>query len=218
LFDYPDDRYYFAVTAGPARLIFLDGGEDKPDSHPVYAGLNNFSEYRRAQAAWLKDEIQSEPFKQAKYRILIHHIPRPLVFPGRQGTSAQASIVGEDQIDLAICGHTHSYSYTPAERTRNAYPWMIGGGPSSGTVIVLSADAERLKVTMINGAGRVLAEHEQPPVLQIVPAIPGFQNEPGSALGMPVENLTRVVGARSMEPKEVPSNTKCAEGKASEPR
>jgi hypothetical protein len=57
-----------------------------------------------------------------------------------------------------------------------------------------------------------------PPVLQIVPAIPGFQNEPGSALGMPVENLTRVVGARSMEPKEVPSNTKCAEGKASEPR
>lgn len=45
---------YDAFTLGPVRFVILDTGEDKEDTHPVYAGIVDFDEYRREQAVLLK--------------------------------------------------------------------------------------------------------------------------------------------------------------------
>lgn len=70
-----DGRYYYTVKQGPALFIFLDSGEDKPDDHPVYAGLNDFDNYREIQAAWLRQVVASDEYKEAPYRIVVTHIP-----------------------------------------------------------------------------------------------------------------------------------------------
>ncbi len=69
MFDFPDNEYFFAMTAGPVRFIFLDCGEDKPDDNYEYSGLNDFSAFRESQKAWLETEAKSDAFKNAKYRI-----------------------------------------------------------------------------------------------------------------------------------------------------
>ena len=56
---FPDDRYYFAQSIGPVRLIVLDSGEDKDDSSKEYFGLADFDRYRSVQQEWLRHEIAS---------------------------------------------------------------------------------------------------------------------------------------------------------------
>ena len=56
-------------------VIMLDTGEDKSDTHPVYAGLTDFDNYRSEQARWLEKIVKSKEFKKAKYRIVISHFP-----------------------------------------------------------------------------------------------------------------------------------------------
>ena len=50
----PDNQFYYSFRHGPLAVLVMDTGEDKPDSHPVYAGLSDFDAYRGAQRAWLQ--------------------------------------------------------------------------------------------------------------------------------------------------------------------
>ena len=56
-------------------FIFLDTGEDKPDSDIEYSGITDYDRYRTEQAQWLAQAVQSDDFKQAKYKIVIAHMP-----------------------------------------------------------------------------------------------------------------------------------------------
>lgn len=57
LFDYVGDKTYGAFNWGDTRIVTLDCGEDKPDDHWVYYGLNDFTALRNAQVGFLKEEI-----------------------------------------------------------------------------------------------------------------------------------------------------------------
>jgi predicted phosphodiesterase len=166
LFDFPDDEYFFAMTAGPVRLIFLDCGEDKSDDHKEYSGLNDFSGYRKRQKEWLKTEVKSDAFKQAKHRILIHHIP--LYNHNDRATSILsrtlwAPILDSVPIDVAISGHTHQHDFIPTKAARNNYPVLIGGGKTleDGTVIVLSATNDQLSIKMLNASGEIISNYKK---------------------------------------------------------
>ena len=62
--DYFDSPWYFAKTWGPVHFTVLDTGEDKEDSHPVYAGIVDFDEYRRQQAEWFKQVAQTKDLQK----------------------------------------------------------------------------------------------------------------------------------------------------------
>lgn len=164
-FDFPDNNYFFAMTAGPVRLIFLDCGEDKPDHYSVYSGLNDFTGYREEQQEWLKKEVKSPAFLNAKYRILIHHIP---LYNHKDKGISRASrelwspILDAAPIDLAICGHTHRCTYVPVNTAGNTYPVLIGGGRKIGTgsVMVMSATNERLNIEVLNANGMTVGKKE----------------------------------------------------------
>jgi predicted phosphodiesterase len=162
----PDDRYYYAFSQGPIRFVVLDSGEDKADGTPVYAGLCNFDDYRTLQQHWLENEIKSEAWQAAKFRVAIFHIP-PFYSGDWHGPMdvrrKWAPLLNEGKTDLYIGGHTHKYTVAKADSSLgHDYPVIIGGGPRAGkaTVMTVEADSQHIGVKMIRDDGKVVGEIE----------------------------------------------------------
>ncbi len=129
-FPHSSGEYYHSFSQGNVRFIVLDSGEDKPDSHPVYAGLVDFDQYRAEQAIWLNKEVQSEKFKNAQYRIVLFHIP-PFTGSSRHGsndiTEKWGDILNNANIDIVISGHHHRFARIEPVEGKNQFPILILG-------------------------------------------------------------------------------------------
>ena len=113
----------------------LDCGEDKPDDHWVYYGLNDFTQLRNEQVDFLKKELSSKEFKKAGKRVLIHHIP----------------LYGNDGKNL--CANLWTKLLEKA-------PFNIGGGykMDSATVMILEKKKDELRVKVLNAKGKILLD------------------------------------------------------------
>lgn len=163
-FSYPTNKYYYSFKQGPVYWVILDTGEDKPDDHPVYAGIVDFDGYRKEQAAWLEQVVQTDDYKNAIYRVVLMHIP-PFHSGDWHGTmhcrEVFDPIFAKHQVDIVISGHTHRYGvHPPSEEHR--YPIIIGGGPKEGnrTVIRFAADKSSLQIEMKRDDGEVVGKYE----------------------------------------------------------
>lgn len=161
--DTPGGLPYFAFRRGPVAFIVLDTGEDKDDTHPVYAGLNDFAAYRSEQRRWLETELRRDSFRKAPFRVVLTHIPLfGFACPGQQDSQTRwHDLLAKARVDLVISGHTHRTAYHAPEPGR-PYPILIGGGPQpeQATLIRAEADSKRLEVTVLRPDGSVLARHE----------------------------------------------------------
>lgn len=54
------------MRQGPVCFIFLDTGEDKPDSDIEYSGITDYDRYRTEQAQWLAQAVQIGGFQAGK--------------------------------------------------------------------------------------------------------------------------------------------------------
>lgn len=162
-FSYPTDKYYYSFKQGPVYWIILDTGEDKPDDHPVYAGIVDFDGYRREQALWLEQVVQRKEYRQAAYRVVMMHIP-PFYSGDWHGTTHCREvfdpIFNDNKIDLVISGHTHRYGVHPPSE-EHSYPIIIGGGPKEGnrTIIHVEANHRNLAIEMKRDDGQVVGEY-----------------------------------------------------------
>lgn len=149
---------YFSFQSGPVFTIALDTGEDKIDTHPVYAGIVDFDQFRIQQAAWLEQQLKSKAYKKAKYKVVMMHIP-PFYADDWYGTlhcrKVFSSLFDKYKIDLLICGHTHTHGVHPPVAAKHNYPIIIGGGPTAGkrTLIKVNANQQELKVLMLKDDG-----------------------------------------------------------------
>ena len=73
--DLPDGRFYYSFDHGPVHFIVMDTGEDKEDGHWAYSGLTGFDAYRQKEAEWLAREVASPAWRQARFRVLVAHMP-----------------------------------------------------------------------------------------------------------------------------------------------
>ncbi len=168
--DTPDDLYHYSFRQGPLGAFVLDTGEDKPDSHLVYGGLNDFSGFRRQQRVWLEQEIQKPHIASAPYRVLFCHIPLWWLRPEEAGSYSQESrelwhdLLVKAGVQLVISGHTHEAAWMPADEKR-PYGQLIGGGPQfeQATIMHGHADATRLQIQMTDLSGKELAKVEVKP-------------------------------------------------------
>lgn len=147
-----DKSYYYTLKQGPVFFVFLDSGEDKPDEHPVYAGLNDYDNYREEQAEWLQEVVMSDEFKNASYRIVITHIP-PLAdgWHGEQHiTKTWLPILNDAGIDLMLAGHLHDYKYFPKNQDIYAFPLIIGSN-NTATKVEVSKKGASIKVIDVDG-------------------------------------------------------------------
>lgn len=167
----------FSLRCGPVALIGLDTGEDKPDSHPVYAGLAQFEPYREAQGAWLAKVLTQPEIASAPYLVVHCHIP---LFGNRRKDAVEGQIefarfceqgqkfwlphLEKAKAQLVISGHTHKHRFMPAE-SGQVMAQLIGGSPNLplATVILGEATSERLQVTALQMDGQTLGTWTFPP-------------------------------------------------------
>ncbi len=170
----------FAVRMGDVALIGLDTAEDKLDTNPLFAGLFNSGEYRKAQVAWLQDVLKRKDIAKAPYLVAFCHIPLfdsdPTANPGDvapadkdprykhdyaiwQRTCAQlwGPILDKAGCQLVITAHRHVYRYDAPAGDRH-WAQIVGGGPDMDpskegrfpTVIEGEVKDRKLKITVHN--------------------------------------------------------------------
>ena len=145
-----DLKWNFAVRLGEMALIGMDTGEDKPDAHPKWFGLANFEPYRRAQAAWLAEQVARPEIASAKFKVLFCHIPlfaakdhpdyphdgvkvdpEDYAYWSRECHDLWVPILEKAGVQLVVCGHKHRFRFDAPMADR---PWaqVVGGGPELG--------------------------------------------------------------------------------------
>ena len=159
-YDYVGDKTYGSFNWGDTRIVMLDCGEDKLDSHWVYYNLNDFTQLRNEQVDFLKEELSAKDFKKAKKRVLIHHIP----LYGNDGKNLCADLwtklLEKAPFNVSLNAHTHTYAYHPKGELGNNYPVIIGGGykMDSATVMILEKKKDELRIKVLNVKGDVLLD------------------------------------------------------------
>lgn len=163
LFDYVGDKTYGAFNWGDTRFVMLDCGEDKPDDHWVYYGLNDFTKLRNDQMGFLKAELRSKAFRNASKRVLVHHIPlygsTDKYQPCRE---LWGGLLEKAPFQVSLNAHTHEYAFHPKGSDGNNFPVFVGGGYSlkDATVMVLTKKGNQLTIKVMNASGEVLKEME----------------------------------------------------------
>lgn len=147
LLDNPGGKTYGAFSWGETRFMVLDCGEDKPDDHREYFGLNDFTSFREEQVPFIKQELKSKEFRKAKTRIMLSHVP--LWGDGdsyHPCTDLWAPLLKKAPIDVSITGHFHRlFMYEKGEKDGNPFPLLIASKPMS-TLLVKEGPELRLEI------------------------------------------------------------------------
>jgi len=159
-FDFKDDRFYYSFDNGPVHFVVLDCGEDKPDNSRYYYGLADYDSYRLEELEWLKKEVKSDAFKNAKHRIVIIHMP--IVKQERQGYGMKylsdnfGPVLQGAGIDIMMSGHTHRNTFYEADKSGFGYPVLVN---SNNSFVEVVADQISIKAIVKDVAGKVIAEY-----------------------------------------------------------
>lgn len=163
LFPKTTNKIYASRLVGDIMIVMLDCGEDKPDAAPVYAGLNDFDNYRAEQTEWLKELVKTKEFKKARYRIVISHFPMVTSLDKGRDTDHGISdlaakmlpVLNKANIDLMVSGHTHRYDFFKAGTGGNDFPIIVG---SNQTATRLDIQDGKIKAKVIDKNGKVLLD------------------------------------------------------------
>ena len=162
-------KYYGFYTFGSTAVVMLDCGEDKPDTHPVYAGFVAFDEYRLEQIEWLKGVLKSKEFRRAKNRIVLLHIPPAVEAMKQQDEKAVKDmlewhgnvhwgqillpLLNKADIDLMISAHQHSFHYFAPQKGVIEFPLVINDNHSA---MYVSSNDDGISVKVTNQSGKEL--------------------------------------------------------------
>lgn len=150
---------YFAWQQGPIFFIALDTGEDKPDDNEEYEGFTDYDAYRTEQAKWLEKVVKSEAFKNAKWRIVIGHIPPAMDKSAWHGDSdirkKFVPILNNAGINLMICGHFHKFSYHPNVDGIN-FPVLVN---SNNSIVDAQTSNGQLHLKILDIDGKEIFNH-----------------------------------------------------------
>ena len=166
-----NNRYYGAVTLEGVRFVFVDTGEDKVDSTPVYQGVNDFDGYIARETEWVKREVASHEWKSARARIVVQHIPPPLSKGGWEPKLKRLDALNEvwktANVTLMMGAHLHWWCWMDPFEGR-PYPLVVGGGPYVGrpnehknaTLTKCRLEGGRLSVKVLEPDGSVVIDKE----------------------------------------------------------
>lgn len=113
-FPTPTGKLYYQFRHGHTGVIVLDCGEDKPDTDIEYSGIVEMDNYRTEQAEWLKQAVQDPPFRDAKYKIVICHMPPFGGWHGEQDILEKfVPILNDAGTQIMLSGHLHRHIIKP---------------------------------------------------------------------------------------------------------
>ena len=106
LLPHPSGKSFFSFRQGETLFIALDAGNDKPDDE---SGLFCNQEMFREEMAWLKELVQTEEYRSARWRIALIHMPAD---SARYDALAAADLLKMiPETELILAGHRHYYFY-----------------------------------------------------------------------------------------------------------
>lgn len=146
---------YYTFRHGPAFFIVLDGGEDKTDKDIRYYGMADFDEYRREEAAWLKEVVTGEDFKSAPYKIVLMHMPPAHNEKGWHGVNELRKhflpILNEADIDLMLSGHDHRLSVLEPNTGGFKFPVLINSNQYKVNLII---EQNKMSAEIVDRTGK----------------------------------------------------------------
>ncbi len=142
----PGNPFVSSFKIGPAAMLVLDTGEDKPDDHREYSGLVDFSAWRAEETGLLEGLVSAEAWKSASFRVLLAHVP---------DVSQWHALLDKAGLDLQIAGHYHSLEF---QRPPGTFPVLIASGdarqsPDSYPAAVVTITREAIDLDMITRTG-----------------------------------------------------------------
>ncbi len=160
-FPTPTAKPYYTINHGNTFFIVLDGGEDKPDSHIEYYETAAYDDYRKEEAEWLKEVVESEACRNAKYRVVLLHMPTILGnkfwHGARHATECFIPILNKANITVMLCGHTHKYSFhNTSETTEAAFPILVN---SNSAALKANVTSNCIKIDVVDLEGKVVKSH-----------------------------------------------------------
>lgn len=161
-FDYfpsPNGKPYFAFRNGPACFVFLDSGEDKPDTDVRFYGLSAFDQFREEEAIWLKKTIESEVFRSAPIKVVFMHMP-----PVQRDWHGELEIqrlfmplLNNAGIDLMVCGHIHQHSFVTEGEVNKTFPVLIN---SNDWRTDLKIDSSGIDIRLVDSSGVIVKKYD----------------------------------------------------------
>lgn len=149
----PDGRFYYTRDAGPLHMLVLDTGEDKPDATGVYAGLNDFGDYRNQERAWFADALRAPRVQAAPFTVVLAHQPGWGEGWSQPGMQAWMQLANHAHIDLMIAGHLHVFEFIKPGEVGNDFPILVVG---INQIARVDATATSLKVTVTDQDGKLV--------------------------------------------------------------
>lgn len=147
---------YYIFKQGPVCFIMLDTGEDKPDSDIEYSGITDYDGYRTEQVEWMKELRNNEDFKQAKFRVVIAHMPpsrTPGIWHGQKDVLNKfVPILNEIGVDLMLSGHLHRNLYEEPG-TNIQFPILVN---SNNSVVSVKTDGSLMHLEVLDLDGKVI--------------------------------------------------------------
>ncbi len=170
----PGAKPYRAVRSGPAAVLFLNTGEDKPDNHPTFNGRVTFQTLREEQAQWLQQVIREPAIRDAPYRIVCCHLPLRWIVETKEYDydrySERSRVLWHESLvkwgaQLILSGHTHQFTYLPPDE-KSPYAQVIGGGPNPETSTLLQAEADKkaFRLTALDLRKNIILQEQFPPL------------------------------------------------------
>jgi acid phosphatase type 7 len=159
-FDYKEARFYYSFDDGPVHFTVLDCGEDKPDNNRYYYSLADFDSYRLEELEWLKKELKTDAFRNAKHRIVMIHIP--VIKEEKPGYVMKfladnfGPVLQGANVDLMISAHTHRNTFYEAGKSGFGYPVLVN---SNNSFVEVEADLKEIKAHVKDVTGKQLAEY-----------------------------------------------------------
>lgn len=151
---------YFAWQQGPVFFIALDSGEDKPDDDIEYAGANAYDVYRTEQAEWIKQVVNSEEYKRAKYHVVICHVPpanTPDAWHGDYEIKEKfLPALSNAKVDVMLCAHYHRFSWIPSIDGAD-FPVIIN---SNNSYITGETNNGKLNIKVVDTKGKTLLDKD----------------------------------------------------------
>lgn len=160
-FDFKDDRFYYSFDNGPVHFIVLDCGEDKPDNNRYYYGLADYDSYRLQELEWLKEEVKSDAFRNAKWKIVVVHMPVIKEEKPDYGMKFLADnfgpVIQSAGIDLMISGHTHRNTFYESAKSGFGYPVLVNSNNSFVEIVV---DTQSVRAYVKDLTGKVITDYQ----------------------------------------------------------
>lgn len=159
-FSFDDNRFYYSFDWGPVHFTVLDCGEDKLDNNRYYYGLADYDTYRMKELEWLREEVKSISFRNAKYRIVMIHMP--LIKEEKQNWAMRfisenfGPVLNSTGVSLVMSAHIHRNVFYEKGKTGFDYPVLVN---SNNSFLEVVADLNGIKAIVKNITGKTVAEY-----------------------------------------------------------